>query len=106
MAGANGALTLAFLPPTTVVALVGAAASHPIGIAYGFAVATIFGAWIGFNSNQGPCANARGSSWTYALSMRFATVEDHDAYQADADHHAFIDTFKDWWARVLMMDLA
>jgi hypothetical protein len=38
--------------------------------------------------------------------MRFATVEDHDAYQADPDHHAFIHTFKDWWAKVLVMDLA
>jgi hypothetical protein len=45
-------------------------------------------------------------SWSYALSMQFATVADHDAYQADADHHAFIQTFKDWWARVLVMDLA
>jgi len=45
-------------------------------------------------------------SWTYALSMQFATVADHDAYQADPDHHAFIHTFKDWWARVLVMDLA
>ena len=45
-------------------------------------------------------------SWTYALSMCFATVEDHDVYQADADHHAFINTFKEWWAKVLVMDLA
>jgi len=45
-------------------------------------------------------------SWTYALSMRFATVEDHDAYQEDADHHAFIAAFKEWWAKVLVMDLA
>jgi hypothetical protein len=45
-------------------------------------------------------------SWSYALSMQFATVEDHDAYQADADHHAFVETFKDWWAKVLVMDLA
>ena len=45
-------------------------------------------------------------SWTYALSMQFATVADHDVYQAHADHHAFINTFKDWWAKVLVMDLA
>ena len=45
-------------------------------------------------------------SWDYALSMQFATMADHDAYQADADHHAFINTFKPWWAKVLVMDLA
>ena len=45
-------------------------------------------------------------SWTYALSMQFASVEDQDAYQVDADHHAFINTFKEWWAKVLVMDLA
>lgn len=45
-------------------------------------------------------------SWDYALSMRFATIEDHDAYQSDPDHHVFISTFKDWWKKVLVMDLA
>jgi hypothetical protein len=46
------------------------------------------------------------SSWHYALSMQFASGADHDAYQEDGDHHAFIGTFKDWWAKVLVMDLA
>ena len=45
-------------------------------------------------------------SWTYALSMQFATIVDHDAYQDDPDHHAFVHTFKEWWAKVLVMDLA
>jgi hypothetical protein len=45
-------------------------------------------------------------SWDYALSMRFATIENHDAYQTDPDHSAFIARFKDWWAKVLVMDLA
>lgn len=45
-------------------------------------------------------------SWDYALSMLFATIEDHDAYQDAPDHLAFIHTFKEWWARVLVMDLA
>lgn len=45
-------------------------------------------------------------SWDYALSMTFATLADHDAYQADPDHHKFIDSFKPWWAKVLVMDLA
>jgi hypothetical protein len=45
-------------------------------------------------------------SWDYALSMQFSTLADHDAYQDDADHHRFINTFKEWWAKVLVMDLA
>jgi hypothetical protein len=45
-------------------------------------------------------------SWDYALSMQFATLEDHDAYQVDPDHKVFIATFKEWWAKVLVMDLA
>lgn len=45
-------------------------------------------------------------SWDYALSMQFASLEDHDTYQVDADHHAFIDKFKPIWAKVLVMDLA
>lgn len=45
-------------------------------------------------------------SWDYALTMRFATIGDHDAYQVDADHNAFIAAFKDWWARVQVRDLA
>jgi hypothetical protein len=45
-------------------------------------------------------------SWDYALTMQFANVEDHDAYQVDPDHNVFIGTFKEWWAKVLVMDLA
>jgi hypothetical protein len=45
-------------------------------------------------------------SWDYALTMKFDTVEKHDAYQEDADHHVFINTFKEWWAQVQVKDLA
>lgn len=44
-------------------------------------------------------------SWDYALSMTFASVEAQDAYQVDPDHYVFIDSFKDWWERVLVMDV-
>ncbi len=45
-------------------------------------------------------------SWDYGLSFRFATMEDHNAYQGDDPHHAeFVAAFKDWWAKVLVMDL-
>ena len=46
------------------------------------------------------------SSWDYATSMRFASVADQDVYQLDPAHHVFIEHFKDWWAKVLVMDLA
>jgi len=45
-------------------------------------------------------------SWDYALTMQFASVEAQDAYQGHPHHHVFIETFKEWWARVLVMDLA
>jgi hypothetical protein len=45
-------------------------------------------------------------SWDYALTMQFANLEDHDAYQVDPDHNVFINSFKDWWAQVQVRDLA
>jgi len=45
-------------------------------------------------------------SWDYALTMQFNTIEEHDAYQEDPDHHVFINTFKEWWAQVQVKDLA
>jgi hypothetical protein len=45
-------------------------------------------------------------SWSYALTMQFRNIEEHDAYQVDPDHNIFINAFKDWWERVLVMDLA
>ncbi|YCM44362.1 Dabb family protein [Verrucomicrobiaceae bacterium 227] len=46
-------------------------------------------------------------SWSYAISLKFACMEDHDRYQdGDPIHDQFIATFKDWWAKVLVMDLA
>lgn len=45
-------------------------------------------------------------SWDYALTMQFAKIEDHDAYQVDPDHNVFINSFKDWWAQVQVRDLA
>ena len=45
-------------------------------------------------------------SWDYGLSFKFASMEDHDAYQGDDPHHnAFVDSFKDWWEKVLVLDL-
>lgn len=45
-------------------------------------------------------------SWDYALTMQFDTIEKHDAYQEDPDHHVFINSYKDWWSQVQVRDLA
>ena len=46
-------------------------------------------------------------SWDYGLSFKFSTMADHDQYQGDDPHHMeFVETFKDWWEKVLVMDLA
>ena len=44
-------------------------------------------------------------SWDYALSMTFASVALHDAYQVDPDHQVFINSHKEKWARVLVTDI-
>ena len=45
-------------------------------------------------------------SWDYALTMQFATLADHDAYQVHQTHKAFIESYRGWWAKVLVTDLA
>ena len=45
-------------------------------------------------------------SWDYALTMEFANTEGLDAYQVDEIHLEFISTFKDWWEKVVVHDLA
>jgi hypothetical protein len=45
-------------------------------------------------------------SWHYALAMEFANIADHDIYQVHDDHTHFVDTFKDWWQKVVVHDLA
>lgn len=46
-------------------------------------------------------------SWDYGLSFKFATMDDHNQYQGDDPHHGeFVAAFKDWWEKVLVMDLA
>ena len=46
-------------------------------------------------------------SWSYGLSLKFDSMEAHDQYQGgDPVHDVFIESFKDWWAKALVMDLA
>lgn len=44
-------------------------------------------------------------TWDYALSIKFASVADHDSYQEDSAHHEFVEAFKDRWEKVLVMDV-
>lgn len=44
-------------------------------------------------------------SWDYALSLNFATLEDHDAYQVHPLHDEFVEACKSMWTRVLVMDV-
>ncbi len=44
-------------------------------------------------------------SFDYALSMKFDSLEDHNVYQDHVDHDRFVDVFKDWWEKVMVMDV-
>jgi len=43
-------------------------------------------------------------SYDVGLTVLLADVEAHDAYQEHPIHKAFVDTFKSYWARVLVFD--
>ncbi len=45
------------------------------------------------------------NTWDYALSIKFASRVEHDAYQVHPDHDRFVAKYKDWWAKVQVMDL-
>ena len=44
------------------------------------------------------------NTYDYALVLFFRNKKDHDTYQEDPDHHAFIDQFKHLWQRVQVYD--
>ncbi|MBK1830197.1 Dabb family protein [Verrucomicrobiaceae bacterium R5-34] len=45
-------------------------------------------------------------SFDYALSLKFDSIEQHNIYQDHAEHHVFVDKFKDLWASAKVMDVA
>ena len=46
-------------------------------------------------------------SFDYAISLKFDSMESHNDYQeGDSIHDEFISGFKEWWSKVLVMDLA
>lgn len=44
------------------------------------------------------------ATYSFALTILFADVEAHDAYQVHPIHRAFVDTFKSRWERVQIYD--
>jgi hypothetical protein len=56
-------------------------------------------------SAQTPERPVTDKSFDYALSMQFDTLENHNIYQDHADHDVFVAAFKDWWDKVLVMDV-
>jgi len=44
------------------------------------------------------------NSYDYALFLEFASVEQHDAYQAHPDHEVFVKQFSPWFSEVRVFD--
>ncbi len=44
-------------------------------------------------------------SFDYALSLTFDSVEEHNIYQNHAEHHVFVDAYKNFWASAKVMDV-
>ena len=44
-------------------------------------------------------------SWDYSLYLSFDSIEDHNAYQVHPNHDAFVATCKDFWEKVIVMDV-
>lgn len=50
---------------------------------------------------------ARGvvdNTYSHALNVEFNSIADHDAYQIDPIHLAFVETCKDFWDKVIVYD--
>jgi len=43
-------------------------------------------------------------TYTFALTVLLAGIEEHDAYQLDPLHQAFLGKFSDYWERVVIYD--
>lgn len=46
-------------------------------------------------------------SFDFATSLHFKSLEDHEFYQAECEHHArFVSACKSFWERVVIYDIA
>ncbi|MBT8038045.1 MAG: Dabb family protein [Verrucomicrobiae bacterium] len=52
-----------------------------------------------------PSRPVTDKSFDYAISLKFDSLELHNIYQDHPDHHVFVNAFKDWWEKVLVMDV-
>jgi hypothetical protein len=43
-------------------------------------------------------------SYTFALTVMFASMREHDQYQADPDHLKFLELHKGHWSKVVIYD--
>ena len=74
------------------------------GLADLFEIAEVGGGVWGKSADT-PERPVTDKSFDYAISMRFESLADHNVYQDHPDHDVFVDTFKDWWQKVLVMDV-
>jgi hypothetical protein len=44
-------------------------------------------------------------SYSVGLTVLFKGVEEHDAYQVDPIHRAFVDTYSSYWDHVVIYDV-
>ena len=49
-------------------------------------------------------AGVTQNDYCYALFLEFASVEDHNTYQAHPGHDAFVETFSPWFKTVRVLD--
>ena len=63
----------------------------------------ISAAWLGTPAAITPRPTV-DDSYDYALTLMFADLEHHDAYQADPTHKAFVANCRDLWSRVQIYD--
>jgi hypothetical protein len=74
------------------------------GLADLFGIDEVAGGMWG-SSAKTPERPVTDKSFDYALSMEFDSLEQHNIYQEHPGHDVFIDAFKDWWDKVLVMDV-
>lgn len=43
-------------------------------------------------------------TFSYALHLEFASVDDHNIYQDHADHHVFVNACKHMWTKAVVYD--
>ncbi|MGB0991994.1 MAG: Dabb family protein [Akkermansiaceae bacterium] len=74
------------------------------GLAALFDIEHVAGGVFGKSSDT-PARPVTDKSFDYALSMKFDSLENHNTYQDHPEHDVFVDQFKDWWDKVLVMDV-